>query len=188
VLLGRAKCVVHSVCPGIARPALTARNRWYIVAIEKNVQTTKKHIREKLETCERLFRERGLPMTVQRRVIYGELLARNDHPTADEIFAAVKGRLPGVSRTTAYRVLEALVAAGVAQRICHLGSSARYDANMERHHHLVCLRCEKTMDLHSETLDKLPVPGRFAAGFKMLDFTIHFRGICADCLDETPVE
>lgn len=141
----------------------------------------KQQLSERITQCERVFRDRGLPMTIQRRAVFEELLCRNDHPTVDQIHQVVNGRLHGVSRTTVYRVLEALVEAGVAQKVCHPGASARYDANIHRHHHMVCLRCEKVVDLHSDDLDALPMPQTFADGFEMTDFTIHFRGVCADC-------
>ena len=43
------------------------------------------------------------PVTVQRRVILEAVLARVDHPTAEQMYADVKARLPGLSRTTVYR-------------------------------------------------------------------------------------
>jgi hypothetical protein len=35
---------------------------------------------------ERIRRERGIPATAQRRVIYTALLGRHDHPTVEPIF------------------------------------------------------------------------------------------------------
>ena len=58
-------------------------------------------------------------MTVQRRVILSALVDRDDHPTIDQIFADVKQRIPGVSRTTVYRALETLVELGIAKRTKH---------------------------------------------------------------------
>ena len=74
-------------------------------------------------------------MTVQRRAILETLAGHEDHPTADQVFEGVASRLPGLSRTTVYRVLETLVELGVIHKANHLGSAARYDPNTERHHH-----------------------------------------------------
>jgi Fe2+ or Zn2+ uptake regulation protein len=80
-----------------------------------------------------------------------------------------------------YRVLETLVQTGVIAKACHPGAAARYDALMRRHHHLVCLHCEKVMDLEDARYDALPMPQIKAGKFEITDYCVHFRGICADC-------
>src|SRR5580692_3385847 len=107
-------------------------------------------IQEKMLFFEKLCREQGLPVTVQRRVILESLAGREDHPTADQVFEIVAPRLPGLSRTTVYRVLETLVELGVIHKASHLGSAARYDPNTQRHHHLTCLNCHKVVDMEDE--------------------------------------
>jgi Fur family peroxide stress response transcriptional regulator len=133
------------------------------------------------ERFERLCRRHGLALTIQRRAIFAALVERRDHPTADQVFAAVRGRLPGVSRTTVYRVLETLVHAGLITKACHPGAAARYDPRTQRHHHLVCLHCEKIVDYDDPTLDTLPLPRLRGARFEIHDYCIHFRGVCAEC-------
>lgn len=123
----------------------------------------------------------ALTMTVQRRAVLEALAARTDHPTADDLYVDVAAAMPEMSRTTVYRVLEALVVAGLAIRVSHLGSAVRYDAITERHHHLVCVRCEKLLDLVDPKLDRLPWPDMLPQGFEVQDYSIHFRGLCHDC-------
>lgn len=135
----------------------------------------------KLARFEALCRAQGLPLTVQRRVILEALASRDDHPTADEIFAAVQNRIPDVSRTTVYRVLDTLVGVGVAAKVCHPGASARFDARTDRHHHLVCRACGKVRDLEAPALNRLPLPDTRRRGFEIRDYSIHFLGTCADC-------
>src|SRR5687768_15979264 len=66
------------------------------------------------DRLEALCRREGIPLTMQRRVIFTALLKRDDHPTVDQVFAQVKDRiLPGVSRTAVYRALETLANLGV---------------------------------------------------------------------------
>lgn len=96
------------------------------------------------------FRSRGLPLTVQRRAVFEDLLARTDHPTADQVHDSVRSRMPGMSRTTVYRVLEALVRLGSARRVCHFGPAVRYDANIGRHDHLVCSACDRVIDVEAD--------------------------------------
>jgi Fur family ferric uptake transcriptional regulator len=74
-----------------------------------------------------------------------------------------------------------LVDLGVIRRLHHPGSSARYDAGVHRHHHLVCNKCQKVIDLESRKLDRLALPDVAAEGFVIEDFSVHFTGICVEC-------
>ena len=136
---------------------------------------------EKMRRFEELCRAQGVPLTVQRRTILESLALREDHPTADQVFEDVARRLPGLSRTTVYRVLETLVDLGVIHKATHLGSAARYDPNTERHHHLTCLSCHKVMDVEDETVQKVDLPKSKAQGFKIMDYSVHFKGYCPEC-------
>ncbi len=134
-----------------------------------------------MEALERLCREKRLPLTMQRRVIYEAVMSRHDHPTAEDIFVTVRRRLPSLSRATAYRVLETLVRLGVIGKTSHPGSVARYDNSTERHHHLVCVRCEETTDLDDGVLDAVTLPDTRRLGFRIEDYSIHFKGLCSKC-------
>lgn len=135
----------------------------------------------KMRRFEELCREQGVPLTVQRRTILESLALRQDHPTADQVFEDVARRLPGLSRTTVYRVLETLVEMGVIHKANHLGSAARYDPNTDRHHHLTCLSCHKVMDVEDETVHRMELPKSQARGFEITDYSVHFKGYCLDC-------
>lgn len=130
---------------------------------------------------QRLCRERGVPLTVQRRVIFEAVLDHADHPTADDVYEDVRGRLPDISRTTVYRVLETLVRLGVIGKPPSPGSAARYDKSVDRHHHLVCVHCERTMDLDDLSLNRLKIPDTRRLGFTIADYSVHFMGVCQAC-------
>jgi len=127
-------------------------------------------------------RQRGLPFTAQRRAAYEALLARDDHPTAEQVFEAVRATLPDVSRMTVYRTLELLVDLGLVHKVCHPGKVARYDCNLHPHHHLVCVRCNRLVDFEEAAFEGLPSPrAARRLGFEVDDYTVQFRGVCADC-------
>lgn len=136
---------------------------------------------DKLAELEAACRREGLPVTVQRRVILDALAGRDDHPSADQILAQVRGRLPTVSRTTVYRVLDTLVALGVAARTDSPGGAARFDPRTTRHHHLVCTRCDAIVDVHDPALDGLTLRAARRAGFDIENYSVHFRGVCPTC-------
>jgi Fur family transcriptional regulator, peroxide stress response regulator len=134
-----------------------------------------------LRALEAAARRHGVPLTIQRRVILQALASRDDHPTPDQILEQVRARLPEVSRTTVYRVLDTLVNLGLAVKICSPGTSARFDSKTHRHHHLVCLQCEKVIDFEAPALNSLPLPDAKAHAFDIHDYSVHFRGLCAAC-------
>lgn len=128
-----------------------------------------------------ICRSKRIPVTVQRTVIMDALAGRKDHPTADQIFEQVKPLLAGVSRTTVYRVLEAFVAHGLAQKIGSNEAKAHFDADAVRHHHLECVSCGAIVDLpHQEAYD-LPLATSPDGEFQVLDYAIQFKGICGRC-------
>jgi len=141
----------------------------------------KQWVAERLAALQDGFAKLALPLTIQRRAVYEVLLERDDHPSADDVHAAVEERLPGVSKATVYRTLDTLVELGLAERVGHPGSSARYDALLERHHHLVCDACGKITDVHSPSLDQIRLPSVRASGFVVRDFSVHIRGLCEQC-------
>ncbi len=142
---------------------------------------TDQSITDKMNHFEKLCREQGVPLTVQRRVVLETLAGRLDHPTADQIFDDVTHHLPDLSRTTVYRVLETLVQMGVIHKAQHLGSVARYDPNTERHHHLTCISCHKVVDLEDQVLNQIKVPKASSKEFEITDYSVHFKGYCSDC-------
>ena len=123
----------------------------------------------------------GLPLTLQRRAVIEALAARVDHPTADQVAADVVERHRGVSRATVYRALDAFVERGLAIKVCHPEAAARYDFKVHRHHHLVCDGCGAISDLEEPRFDKLSVPDTGSLGFRVRDYSVHLRGLCAAC-------
>jgi len=139
---------------------------------------------QRLEGFRRLCKDRGVPFTEQRRLILDTVLDLDDHPTADQVHAALRRRQPGVSRATVYRTLEGLARMGVITKACHPGKAVRYDRRTEVHHHLVCMRCDEVIDLSDPRLDSLPVPDTTAFGFEVTDLRVQLRGTCRRCRDQ----
>ena len=69
----------------------------------------KRHRQDRIRELEALCQERGIPCTLQRRIVLEAVLDRLDHPSADQVFDAVRDNGPGISRATVHRTLEFLV-------------------------------------------------------------------------------
>ncbi len=136
---------------------------------------------DRISAFEAECRRRGLALTVQRRAVYAELLGHRDHPTADQVYQALRPKLAGLSRTTVYRVLETLVDHGFARKVQHAGAVARFDPTTSRHHHLVCERCGRLADLDKGAVAEVPLPDAKKTGFRIRDYSISFVGLCRAC-------
>lgn len=105
------------------------------------------------------LRAAGCRYTSQRAAVYGYLEQAHHHPTADEVYRAVLGKLPHVSLATVYKALEALVAAGLANKLTAGAGSARYDCGGDEHYHLRDVETGEVRDLaidfDAELLKKL---------------------------------
>lgn len=145
------------------------------------MKTAGEHGEAKLRLLETRCREHGLPVTTQRRVILTALLEHRDHPTVDQVFEDVKERLPGISRTTVYRVLDTLVRLRIARRTNHFAAAARFDGKTDHHHHLVCIECGKVVDFDGVDLSAIAPPDARQTGFEIIDFSAYFEGFCAEC-------
>jgi Fur family transcriptional regulator, peroxide stress response regulator len=131
------------------------------------------------------FRQRcaglGLALTPQRLAIYQVLAGDDSHPGAEDIYRRIKPNLPSLSLGTVYRTLELFEEHGLVSRVNAFGDQTRFDANLEPHHHLICVQCRKIFDYRDPRLEELPVPRTNAEGFHILAHQIHFFGECQSC-------
>jgi len=138
-------------------------------------------ISAKLKLMEERCRSNRLSLTVQRRTILENLSSRTDHPTADQIYAAIQDRITGVSRTTVYRVLETFVQLGLARKISNPEAKARFDADTSRHHHAACVACEKVIDIDAGMIPDIDLKNADLDGFDVFDCSVVAVGLCKDC-------
>lgn len=119
--------------------------------------------------------------THQRALVLDAVLASSTHPTADEIFAAVRERDPKVSRGTVYRNLNLLADEGQILHIKTAGGS-RFDKTVEPHAHVLCTRCGRVVDAcvpyaaeaDGQVARELP-------GWRIEGHYSIFEGVCPDC-------
>jgi Fur family peroxide stress response transcriptional regulator len=141
--------------------------------------------RSAIDTRLTAFRDRcgelGLALTPQRLAIYQVLAGDDSHPGAEDIYRRIKPELPSLSLGTVYRTLELFEEHGLVSRVHALGDQARFDANLEPHHHLVCVRCRRVIDFQDSRLAALPIGERELHGFRVLTHRIHLLGHCRQC-------
>ena len=127
-------------------------------------------------------------MTPQRKVILEELRKVNTHPSADEIYAMVRRRLPRISLGTVYRNLEILAENGQIQKL-ELGSSLkRFDGVAENHYHIRCIRCDRVVDAPVDFDPALDQKLKSISDFDIIGHRLEFIGICPACRKQAPSE
>lgn len=130
------------------------------------------------------FRDIGLKLTPQRIAILEFLEGNTSHPSAEEIFEAVRERFPTMSFATVYNTLSALRERGSLLDLTIDPEKRRFDPNTDPHNHLICLSCRKVVDI---TVDyRLEVPDDMKKGFRVLSNHIEFYGLCPECREEMP--
>ncbi len=122
----------------------------------------------------------GLKLTPQRFAILDFLVRSREHPTADKISAALNRRFPRASRATIYNTLNALRDAGLVHEVYLDDAVARFDANLDQHHHFVCRLCDKLEDVPFEEVGELPTQ-KLERGHKIENYEIVMRGVCVAC-------
>jgi Fe2+ or Zn2+ uptake regulation protein len=127
----------------------------------------------------RTLEAHGQRFTEQRAAVYRHLAGTCEHPTADEVFTAVRAEIPDISLATVYKALETLVSCGLAAKLTYGDDSARYDARTDDHYHSRCLRCGVVRDVAA---DGAPVPEvQVGDGFRVQGFRVEVVGYCAAC-------
>ena len=145
------------------------------------VGAKRQRARERVASFVGMCREFRIKGTHQRTEIYRQLASTDAHPDAKTIYRQVRRRIPAISFDTVYRTLRLFEKKGLISRVGHQGESARFDANMDRHHHFVCTACGLIKDFRSEALDCLPIPKSVEAFGRIQSAQVQVRGICLAC-------
>jgi Fe2+ or Zn2+ uptake regulation protein len=120
-------------------------------------------------------------LTPQRRAVLEVLRESPDHPTAIEVYERVRARASGIGAATVYRTLGLLVATGQAHELNFDSGAARYDANTDRHDHLICLGCGSATDIQSPIPETAVAEIASDSGYAVSGYDLRFRGFCPDC-------
>ena len=99
--------------------------------------------------------EKRLKVTPQRTAILEAIFKLNNHPTADNIIDHIRNSHPNIATATVYKVLDALVANELIRKVKTEKDVMRYDAVMERHHHLYCSESDRIEDFVDPELNQI---------------------------------
>jgi Fur family peroxide stress response transcriptional regulator len=118
----------------------------------------------------------------QRERIYEAILSSKSHPTAQEVYGALKAELPSLSLGNVYRNIAILLEEGRLQAGEFGSGTVRYDAVTAGHYHFVCERCGAVSDLDMPADEGITAAARRLSPHRVSGHTVRFYGTCAGCL------
>ena len=84
-----------------------------------------------------------------------------------------------MSFATVYNTLETLLNKGSIRELKIEAGKKRYDHDINPHHHIICIKCNKIVDLYKDY--KIPLPDEITQEFDLINKNIEFYGTCQNC-------
>jgi Fur family ferric uptake transcriptional regulator len=123
--------------------------------------------------------------TAPRRALSALIARQSGHFTAAELLAEAHSRDVNVGRATVFRTLDLLAEQGELERIDLPSGEHAYVscAPHEHHHHVVCRKCGKSVEIaDSGLLSVVEKVGR-RSGFRIESHRLELYGLCPECVE-----
>jgi Fe2+ or Zn2+ uptake regulation protein len=134
-----------------------------------------------IEALKQALKDKGVSLSHQRLMVLAYLRDHTTHPTADEVYTALKPELSTLSKTTVYNTLRVLADSGLVKTLTIQGHETRFDLKDVDHGHFKCLACGEIYDVPMD-LGAL-VPGSLE-GWDVRETDVHFKGVCPECANK----
>ena len=123
--------------------------------------------------------------TKQRAALLALLARVPGFLSAQELHARLQAQGDSVGLATVYRALQDLTEQGVVD-VLHTGDGEavyRRCSSDQHHHHLVCRRCGRAVEVLGPTVEIWARSVGAAHGFSNIHHQVEVFGVCADCTD-----
>lgn len=145
------------------------------------------HVSETRQDLSELLDRHGVRPTPRRLEVLEELAREQDDATAQELWSRLRERDSGTGLATVYRTLSLLSEKGIVDVLSHDVSSQRGGEQCyrlcgdEHHHHLVCEKCHRVVEVQQCGLDDWVAAAAKKHGFVATEHRVEIVGLCADC-------
>jgi len=136
-------------------------------------------------SCLTTLKEKGLKLTPQRRLIVDIIHDTGAHLSAEDIIATVQKKMPGVNKSTIYRTLDVLERAGCVFKSESGDHFIFHHAEEGHHHHLVCLKCGKTIECVEGLFQPIEKSLAEKYSFRVSFKHVVINGLCGECKNTT---
>jgi Fur family ferric uptake transcriptional regulator len=135
-------------------------------------------------SCITTFKRKGFKLTPQRKLIL-DIIHDEENLTTENIISHVQSRMPGVHKSTIYRTLDLLEENGCVYKSA-LGNQLTYHHPEEgHHHHLVCIKCGKSIDCEDDFFAPVETSIGAKYGFRVDFKHVVISGLCEECRQKT---
>jgi len=126
-------------------------------------------------------------VTAPRRALNDLIARRAGHFTANDLIADARHANQRVGRATVFRTLDLLVEQGQLERIDLPSGEHAYVscAPQEHHHHVVCRRCGKSVEVEDSGLQSVVRQIAQTSGYTIDAHRLELFGLCPD--DQGPM-
>lgn len=143
---------------------------------------------EKIDFLKETLLYNGYKLTTQRRVVFEILVEKeNTHLSPEEIYEFVKDKNPEIGLATIYRTLQIFEQLNLVYKINFNDGCYRYeivnfiDEEQHRHHHLICEKCGKIIEVKEDLLSPLEEMIEKEYDFEIHNHSLKFSGLCSKC-------
>lgn len=120
--------------------------------------------------------------TRQRAALSAVLDELENFRSAQDLHALLRQRGEGIGLATVYRTLQALADGGEVDVLRSADGEAVYRrCSSGHHHHLVCRRCGRTVEVAGPAVERWAARVATEHGFTAVSHTLEIVGTCADC-------
>ena len=125
-------------------------------------------------------------VTAQRIAISKMVETIPEFVSAQELHEKLSREGRGIGLATVYRTLQAMAEEGILDTMQEGTETLyRYCETEEHHHHLMCRRCGKTVEIALEGAEDWVRSIATANGFSDVDHTLELIVVCSDCAGQT---
>ena len=133
-------------------------------------------------SCHEILQEKGHRLTLQRMLVIEALHNADRHISAEDIYEELHRRHPYANISTVYRTLELLKELELVTETDFGEGRVRYHvAEKGRHHHLVCHRCGRVIDVEESAMGPLKEGLLDEHGFAADLRHLAIPGRCSEC-------
>ena len=120
--------------------------------------------------------------TRQRAAVDAILSQAPEFRTAQQIHDALRRQGDSIGLTTVYRTLQAMVDGGQLDALrTNEGETAYRRCSHGHHHHLVCRRCGRTVEVSGPAVERWASAVADEHGFREVSHDLEIFGTCSSC-------
>lgn len=134
----------------------------------------------------KVLQREGYKLTNQRQAILKAIVDNHEeHLSCDEVFVLLSKEHPEMGIATVYRTLQLFEKLGIVYKLNFDDGFSRYELSSDtgdhHHHHLICLKCGKVLEVKLDLLESLENQIENEGQFTIVDHNVKFYGYCKNC-------